>query len=79
MRRANELIGQADGGKPAGSPDDDEIRRRLRALLEGTDDEGENGASDEEDLAQFMDAMDTLDEIDDMGDKADKGDKGDEE
>jgi DNA-directed RNA polymerase subunit beta' len=74
VRRASELIGQADGGKPAGSPDDDEIRRRLRALLEGADDEDGLVAPEDEDLAQFMDA---LDEMDDMGD--DLGDADGEE
>ena len=53
----------------------EEIRRRLRALLEGVDDEDTGNADTNEDLAQFMDA---LDEMDDMGDKDDKGDKGEE-
>jgi DNA-directed RNA polymerase subunit beta' len=69
VRRANELLGQADGGKPAGTPDEDEIRRRLRALLEGTDDDDGAGSSDEEDLAQFMDALDEMDELDGKGDE----------
>ena len=64
VRRASELIGQADGGKPAGTPDDDEIRRRLRALLEGTEDEDGIGASEDEDLAQFMDALEEMDDTD---------------
>jgi DNA-directed RNA polymerase subunit beta' len=72
VRRANELLGQTDGGKPAGAADDEEIRRRLRELLEGADDGDGLGASDDEDLAQFMDA---LDEMDDMGDPGDTGDK----
>jgi len=65
VRRASDLIGQTDGGKPAGTPDDDEIRRRLRMLLEGAEDEDGIGASDDDDLAQFMDA---LEELDNMGD-----------
>ncbi len=65
VRRASELIGQADGGKPAGTPDDDEIRRRLRALLEGSEDEDGIGASEDEDLAQFMDALEEMDDTDD--------------
>jgi DNA-directed RNA polymerase subunit beta' len=72
VRRANELLGQTDGGKPAGAADDEEIRRRLRELLEGADDDDGVGATDDEDLAQFMDA---LDEMDDMGDKSDKGEE----
>jgi DNA-directed RNA polymerase subunit beta' len=62
VRRASELIGQSDGGKPAGSPDDDEIRRRLRALLEGTEDDDGVGAAEDEDLAQFMDALEAMDD-----------------
>ena len=68
VRRASELIGQADGGKPAGTPDDDEIRRRLRALLEGTEDGDGIGAAEDEDLAQFMDALDEMDETIDSDD-----------
>ncbi len=64
VRRASELIGQADGGKPAGTPDDDEIRRRLRVLLEGTEDDVGINASEDEDLAQFVDALDEMDDTD---------------
>jgi hypothetical protein len=69
VRRASELIGQTDGGKPAGTPDDDEIRRRLRVLLEGSEDDVGISASEDEDLAQFMDALDEMDGTVDIDDK----------
>ncbi len=72
VRRASEMLGQADGGKPAGSADDEEIRRRLRALLEGADDEVAENASDDEDLAQFMDALEQMDETDGLDEPGDE-------
>ena len=72
VRRASEMLGQADGGKPAGSADDEEIRRRLRALLEGADDEVTENAADDEDLAQFMDALEQMDETDGLDEPGDE-------
>ena len=72
VRRASEMLGQSDGGKPAGSADDEEIRRRLRALLEGIDDEVGESAEDQEDMAQFMDALDEMDDMDMTDGLADK-------
>ncbi|MBK9713459.1 MAG: DNA-directed RNA polymerase subunit beta' [Kouleothrix sp.] len=68
-RRASELLGQAEATRS--SADDEEIRRRLRALLEGTEDEA--GATGDGDLATFMESIDNMDGAIDGADKGDVG------
>jgi DNA-directed RNA polymerase subunit beta' len=63
VRRASELLGQPEPAMRSNA-DEEEIRRRLRALLEGDGDEAGAGGTDGEDLATFMDSLDKMD----MGD-----------
>ena len=65
VRRASDLLGQPDEAIRSNA-DDEEIRRRLRELLEGADDEGGEGADGdgtdgEADLAEFVESLEQMD------------------
>jgi DNA-directed RNA polymerase subunit beta' len=69
VRRASDLLGQPDEAIRSNA-DDEEIRRRLRELLEGADDEGGEdangeGADGEADLAEFVESLEQMD-VDDV-------------